>query len=319
MSLALWLSSAPGESTPSPPRDADGPIRRRQRVVRNSEMATATDLFESPDLYFAELVCPPDDPDWGEDNQVTHPILALPTTPVWQSHDGAERQLVNQNNVVFHSAGSEYRRESFQDLGYRCLFFFPGACLLQEVAAELHAPAAEDAAVSFPPSGPLDSRTFGLSRLAARWLRSGPSDPSAAREVLYEVLRGAVRASGLAKRSAGGASAATMRARRAMVEEAKAVLTSRMGEGISLDDLAAGLYTSPYHLARLFRTATGFSVHGYLIHLRLRTGLDRIQRTPGEIGEVGLALGYKSHSHFTASFRLAFGLTPSEVLTSHLS
>jgi AraC-like DNA-binding protein len=282
-------------------------------------MAIATGLFESPDLFFAELSCPPDDPEWGEDNQVIRPIVALPATPVWQSNDGAARQLVNQNNVVYHHPGSEYRRERFRDVGYRCLFFFPGTSLLREVVAEIDGAAAESTVNRLPASGPLDGRTFGLSRLVAGCLRSGLADPLAAREVLYEVLRGAVRASRVWASRINGASAATRRARREVVEEAKEVLTSRMAERISLDDLASGLYVSPYHLARLFRAATGFSVHGYLVHLRLRTGLDRMQRLPCEIGEMGLTLGYKSHSHFTDSFRRAFGLTPSEVLTSRLN
>jgi AraC family transcriptional regulator len=282
-------------------------------------MATATGLFESPDLFFAELTCPPDDPDWGEDNQVIRPIVALPSTPVWQSHDGADRQLVNQNNVVFHHPGSEYRRERFRDVGYRCLFLFPSSGLLHEVMAEMDPAAEERPVIRFPSIGPLDGRTFGLSRLAARCLRSGLAEPSAAREVLYEVLRGAVRASALRVSKANGVSAATRRARREIAEEAKEVLTSQMAERISLDDLASSLLTSPYHLARLFRAATGFSVHGYLVHLRLRTGLDRIQEVSGDIGDIGLTLGYKSHSHFTASFRRAFGLTPSEVLPSRLN
>jgi AraC-like DNA-binding protein len=277
-------------------------------------MATAIGLYEAPDLFFAELSCPPDDPDWGETNQVTRPIVALPVTPVWQSHDGADRLLVNQNDVVFHHPGSEYRRERFRDIGYRCLFFFPGTSLVHEMMAEVDRAALERPVIRFPPRAPLDGRTFGLSRMVARALHSGRAESSAAREVLYEVLRGAVRASYLEAPKVRGASVATRRARREIVEEAKVVLTRRMAEPMSLDDLARALYVSPYHLARLFRSATGFSVHGYLVHLRLRAGLDRIQHVPGEIGALGLGLGYKSHSHFTASFRRAFGLTPTQVM-----
>jgi AraC-like DNA-binding protein len=282
-------------------------------------MSTATALYEAPDLFFAELFCPPDDPDWGETNQVTRPIVALPITPVWQSHDGADRRLVNQNDVVFHHPGSEYRRERFGGVGYRCLFLFPGTALVQEVKAEFDPAAGEDPLIRFPPSGPLDSRTFGLSRLVARSLHSGLADPSAAREVLYAVLHGAVRASSPATPNIGGTSAPTRRARREIVEEAKEALTRRVAEPISLDDLARSLYVSPYHLARIFRAATGFSVHGYLAHLRLRAGLDRIQDASEDIGKIGHGLGYKSHSHFTASFRRAFGMTPSQIMTSRLS
>jgi AraC-like DNA-binding protein len=277
-------------------------------------MTTATALFQSPDLFFAELFCPPDDPEWGEDNVVMRTIVALPAAPVWQVHDGAERQLLNQNNVVLHHPGSEYRRERFRDVGYRCLFLVPAPALIREVASEVDPAAAESAAVRFKNSnGPLDARTFGLSRMSARYLKSPGADPSSAREVLFEVLRGAVRASDPRAPSRPARSAATRRARREMIEGAKQILVDRMAGRVTLDELAGCLYTTPYHLARVFRAATGFSVHGYLVQLRLRTGFDRIQPHTDDIGRLGRDLGYPSHSHFTASFRRTFGMPPSRL------
>lgn len=274
----------------------------------------ATALFEGPDLFFAELSCPPDDPDWGEDNVVLRTIVALPAAPVWQAHDGAERQLVNQNNVVLHHPGSEYRRDRFRDVGYRCLFLIPASSLIRQLASEIDPAAAESAVVRFKNrSGPLDAHTFGLSRMAARFLKSPGSDPDSARDVLYEVLRGSVRASDPGVPSRPVRSATTRRARREIVEGAKEILVDRMADRVSLDELAGGLYTTPYHLARVFRAATGFSVHGYLMQLRLRTGFERIQAEAEDIGWVGRAVGYRSHSHFTASFRRAFGLSPSRL------
>jgi AraC family transcriptional regulator len=274
-------------------------------------MPMAFDLYESPELFFAELWCAPDDPAWQEDNQVTHPIVALPASPVWQAHDGSEPQLFNQNNVVFHRAGSEYRRERFRDVGYRCLFFFPSTSLLGEVMAEIDPDHGERSGPGLPAGAALDARTFALSRLAARYLRSPQAEPEAAREVLYAVLRGAVRCADPEPRRRGPRSRATQRAQREIVEATKEILTARMAQRLPLDEVARGVHSSPYHLARLFRASTGFSVHGYLTHLRLRTGLEWIQGTAEEIGEVGLRLGFSSHSHFTAAFRRAFGLAPS--------
>src|SRR5438067_1673782 len=131
-------------------------------------MAVARALFESADLYFAELVCFPDDPEWGEENLVTHPIVALPATPVWQAQDGAARTLMNANHAVFHHAGSEYHRERFEGRGYRCLFFFPAEALTREITAELDASAADTDVYRFPAStAPLEPAVFGLSRRVA--------------------------------------------------------------------------------------------------------------------------------------------------------
>jgi AraC-like DNA-binding protein len=280
-------------------------------------MATDTHLLEAPDLLFAELSCPAEDPEWGEDNVVMRTIVALPAAPVWQVPGGADRQLVNQNNVVLHHPGSEYRRERFRDVAYRCLFLVPGSSLIHQVASELDPASAEGAVVRFKnPTGPVDARTFALSRMAARYLRSAGVDPAPVREVLYEVLRGAVRASNPDQPNRPVRSAATRRARREMVEGAKEILVDRMADRVSLDELAGCLYTTPYHLARGFREATGFSVHGYLVQLRLRTGFDRLGQDAEDIGRVGRALGYRSHSHFTVSFRRTFGLAPSRLAAS---
>jgi AraC-like DNA-binding protein len=282
-------------------------------------MATARELYVARDLLFAELSLPPDDPDWGDHNHVSRSIIALPAAPVWQAHDGSEPSLFDQNHVVFHRPGTEYRRERFRDVAYRALFMIPSPALVREAAGALGPAEAElvDHPRS-PRSGPLDGRTFAASRLVARHLRSAEADPAAAREVLYAVLLGTLRATRARPpvSSARREGPATARSRRELVEETKVALTDRMAQGVSLDELARDVHTSPFHLARVFRSGTGFSVHGYLTNLRLRTGLDRLRwgGEDGGVGRVAFDVGYATHSHFTASFRRAFGLTPSAAM-----
>ena len=54
-------------------------------------------------------------------------------------------------------------------------------------------------------------------------------------------------------------------------------------------------------------------IHRYLNRLRLREALEPI--TEGEVGlsELALGLGFSSHSHFTASFRKEFGISPRDM------
>jgi AraC-like DNA-binding protein len=81
---------------------------------------------------------------------------------------------------------------------------------------------------------------------------------------------------------------------------------------MSLGEVAGRLHTSEFHLARLFRAHTGFTLHGYRNQLRLRLALERI---PAEDDLTALAheLGFSSHSHFTDAFRALFGAPPAEV------
>jgi AraC-like DNA-binding protein len=52
---------------------------------------------------------------------------------------------------------------------------------------------------------------------------------------------------------------------------------------------------------------------GYRQALRLRTALERLPLSAGELTTLALELGFSSHSHFTASFTREYGVPPSSV------
>jgi AraC-like DNA-binding protein len=283
-------------------------------------MAVARDLFDSPDLWFAALTCQPDDDEWGEHNVTTHPIVALPLSPVWQVHDGGPRTLMTPNSAVFHHDGGEYHRERFLDRAYRCLFFFPSECLVREIVREADDRGAGADAFRFPMRAvPVDGRVLTMARrLAGRLASSGAREDDA--ECVLEILRLTVLSAYRHRPPGHQARPSTVRARTELVESAKAMIAARVGNRLPLDEIAGELHVSPYHLARVFRAETGYSVHGYLTNLRVREGL--IRRADGlgsDIAALGADLGFSSHSHFTAAFRDAMGVVPSAVEPSTFS
>src|SRR5262249_50388272 len=97
------------------------------------------------------------------------------------------------------------------------------------------------------------------------------------------------------------------------VEAVKCYLASRLGERITLDDVARMVHASPFHLARVFQERTGVPVHRYLTRLRLRASLERLSERTNDLTAVAFELGFSSHSHFADAFRREFGRTPSDV------
>src|SRR4029079_18218700 len=75
--------------------------------------------------------------------------------------------------------------------------------------------------------------------------------------------------------------ARTRRAHAELAEAAKELVTARSAERLSLAAVAAALHVSPFHLARVFRERTGFSLAGYVHGLRLRAAVDRLAPAPG--------------------------------------
>ena len=153
---------------------------------------------------------------------------------------------------------------------------------------------------------PLSRRTAALVRLIVRHLRDwNPPDELWVEETLLEVL------SALGPdEDASKATRASARHDR-FVHRIKEVLSSRAEQPWSVTSIAKVMGSSPFHACRVFRGRTGYTLHGYLTEQRLRRALTRLEERQ-DLRELAARLGFANHSHFTAHFRSAFGVTPSQ-------
>lgn len=90
------------------------------------------------------------------------------------------------------------------------------------------------------------------------------------------------------------------------------LMHSQLDQELSLRDLAAASYLSPFHFARLFKKLTGVTPHSYLASIRTNKAQLLLAETEFSITEIGMRVGYLSASHFTKAFRTATGTTPRE-------
>lgn len=96
--------------------------------------------------------------------------------------------------------------------------------------------------------------------------------------------------------------------RRQLVEH----IDSQLAEPISLGQLAGLCALSEYHFARMFRESFGLPPHQYVLARRLAHARQLLRSTSQRLGEIALACGFASASHFTNRFRQALGGTPGE-------
>lgn len=97
-----------------------------------------------------------------------------------------------------------------------------------------------------------------------------------------------------------------------LVNNVKVALSRTFYTTMSLNEIAQTVYTSPYHLCRIFRQVTGQTLHKYIQHLRLYHALEQIAFThKDDFMSLALDLGFSSHSHFSTVFARTFGMTPS--------
>lgn len=93
-----------------------------------------------------------------------------------------------------------------------------------------------------------------------------------------------------------------------LVQEVLFLLQTRRAR--TLEDLSAALQMSPFHLCRVFRRATGQTIHHYMDQLRLRHAAAALSQRGVDLATLSVELGFTSHSHFSYRFRQAFGVTP---------
>ena len=90
------------------------------------------------------------------------------------------------------------------------------------------------------------------------------------------------------------------------------LMHTQLDQDLTLKQLAAASYLSPFHFARLFKKLTGASPHNYLAGIRAARAQLLLAETDLSVTEIGTRVGYLSGSHFTKAFRLATGATPRE-------
>ncbi|AHC37793.1 AraC family transcriptional regulator [Pseudomonas fluorescens] len=96
--------------------------------------------------------------------------------------------------------------------------------------------------------------------------------------------------------------------RRRLVE----YIEHHLEDPISLGQLAGMCALSEYHFARMFRQSFGLPPHQYLLARRLARAQTLLRGASLPLGEIALACGFSSASHFTHRFRQALGATPGE-------
>jgi AraC-like DNA-binding protein len=263
-------------------------------------VATVSVLLETPLLKLGEFRCPPGDRAWEETNLIgDRPHVVFGRVPVVIEQEGDVPVLAAPTHVMLYNADQAYRRELRNAAGDDCVFVELSDHALAQLSDEhvglfdgerllaSHAPAARE--------------TYFLQHLAVRHLRGPEPDSVLAEEA-------AVAATVAALRPVGPRGTA---AHRELAEAAKDELSA--DARLSLHELARRLHSSAFHLARVFRAETGFTVHGFRQSLRLRWALERLAEHRNDLTALAFELGFSSHSHFTERFRNEFGVAPSQV------
>jgi AraC family transcriptional regulator len=250
-------------------------------------------LLSGGDVAVGEFVCPPADGRWRRENDIGEGFhVVFPWIPVHIARQEMPALVATPNHAVLYPPRLRFHRRHLTNEGDHCLFVVLGPEMCERLGL-----------ATGPPGDPALTPSVWLAqRLLAAYLCRPGHDPDLAERLARDLVATALRPTPPSASGAGGGA----------VERTKELMACSTGRLVPLERVAREAHYSRFHLLRTFHARTGYTLHQYHLHLRLRRSLGPLLGgTP--VAEIALELGFQGHSHFTARFRRAFGETPSAV------
>ena len=262
-------------------------------------------VFETALIEVGEFRCELDHPLFEDSGPIENCCVVFPRSGVAIEHEHARSFVANPNVVTLYNPGDRYRRTAISQAGDRSDWF----AVRREHAGRL-----------FPITHAYSSaRLYAFQRrLHDAVVRERRIDPLMVEEAVMSLFDQVFRT--IDGDPPPRADTWRSRKHRDLVEDAMALLSTEFTRPLTLTDIAGRLDVSVFHLCRLFRRGTGWTLHEYRTQLRLRSSLEGLTTRPeGTVVFTALDAGYSSHSHYGLAFRRAFGQTPSEFLRAPLN
>lgn len=266
-------------------------------------------LFSSPFAQVGHLRCPPEHPWFHEPSAPETNCFVFPRTAVWIEQDGRAPFVADPTSVTAHNAGTAFRRRPISSGGVRSDWFSLAPEVLREIVADYDTRAA-GAPTPFPFSrSPASAEVYLAQRRIHKYLRDTPeADALYVEEAVLTLATGIL---GTAYADAAHSTRAATARQRMLTERTREFLASTYAANVSLAALSREVGSSAFHLCRVFKQQTGYTIHQYRTQLRLRRSLELLEQEPRDILMAALQLGFAGHSHYTRTFLRAFGVTPS--------
>jgi AraC family transcriptional regulator of adaptative response / methylphosphotriester-DNA alkyltransferase methyltransferase len=99
----------------------------------------------------------------------------------------------------------------------------------------------------------------------------------------------------------------TRRRRRDLFEAAAEIIAFEYGGQLTLDGVAARLYTSPRQLQRAFSEAAQTGFRDYLTQVRMERARELLCESSYCVQEIARMVGYREPAQFAKAFRRAYG------------
>jgi len=244
--------------------------------------------------------------------------VVFPRRPVRIQVEDGESEVAAPGLLRFYNIGDRYRRFALGAQADESDWIAIAPQVLEDLRREVPAAFARTPERFAAHSATVSARLcLAQRRVFARVGQAGGADSLGLEEAVLELVSRSLEEAAAAWQGgahrARVARAASVRRRRHIAEQAKAVLALDPALELSLAHVASQVHCSVAHLSRVFRRHTGSTLHAYRQAIRLHHALNLIQDGAASLVDVAARTGFASHSHMTSAFRRHFDALPSSV------
>ncbi|MDL2233881.1 AraC family transcriptional regulator [Ruminococcaceae bacterium OttesenSCG-928-L11] len=95
-----------------------------------------------------------------------------------------------------------------------------------------------------------------------------------------------------------------------MVSAIQAYIDSRYSSELDLEEISAHFHLNKFHLIRIFRQVTGYTVKQYILLKRISHAKSLLYYSNRDVAQIAAESGFNSSSNFIRAFKSAEGVTP---------
>jgi AraC family transcriptional regulator len=271
-------------------------------------------VYATRDVVAGEFRCPTSYPDFLTAGRIHYYIVAFPRTAVWIEREEEGRFVADPGSATIYNPGQPYLRYPISPEGDLSDWLGVSERLARDAVRQFNIEDAEHDEPFRHARAPVRNEVYIAQRTLFADFARDEIDEMEVEEQALEIVVATLGQGYQAAERPRLALPRRDRPRRDLVENAKAVISARLFENLSVCELAEHVGVSPFHLCRAFRAESGVTLHAYRRDIRLRAVLGLTAEYRGNLSALALRAGFYSHSHFTTAFRRAFGVSPSHGL-----
>ena len=102
------------------------------------------------------------------------------------------------------------------------------------------------------------------------------------------------------------------------IYKARKIITSKLNQWITVNELATLVGTNEYTLKKGFKELFGVPVFEFIQNHKMEEAHKMLYNSEMNVSSISDMIGYKNVTHFSAAFKRKFGFSPSELKLSHL-